>query len=355
MEIYPRIEIDINKIKHNTQVLVGLAKESNINITGITKVFCGLKEIAHAMVAGGVTMLGDSRVENIKKLESIDIKKLFLRLPMISQAMEIVKYTDISLNSEISTIKALGEAALKLNKVHSIILMIDLGDLREGVLIKDALKTVEAILKIEGIKLIGLGTNLTCYGGVIPQKDNLEILVDINKKIESKFNISLSIVSGGNSSSLYLLEKKEIPSRINNLRLGEAIVLGRETAFGNRISNTYEDAFILKAEIIELKEKPSVPTGTLGVNAFGEKPNFEDKGIRKRAILAIGRQDISVEDIAPKDSKVGIIGASSDHLIVDITDCSHKYTVGDKLDFTINYGSLLKIMSSEYVYKKFIK
>ncbi|MFT9496130.1 ornithine racemase Orr [Anaerosolibacter sp.] len=354
MQICPRLEIDINKIKHNSLTLTKLCKEKGIDVAGVTKVFCGIPEIAQALVHGGITMLADSRIENLKKLQEMDAQKLLLRLPMISQAKETVRYADISLNSEIKTIAALDAAAKELERMHNIILMIDMGDLREGVWQDQIENTISEILLFENINLLGIGTNLTCYGGVIPNRINLGRLVEIAEIIEDKFNISLNIVSGGNSSSLYLLEKEEIPHRINHLRLGESIVLGRETAYGNSIADTYQDAFTLVTEVVELKEKPSVPIGEIGMDAFGNKPVFEDRGLRKRAILAIGRQDIAVQNIIPLDPNMMILGASSDHLIIDVTDCTKEYMVGDEVRFHIEYGALLQVMTSEYIHKKLL-
>ena len=148
-----------------------------------------------------------------------------------------------------------------------------------------------------------------------------------------------------------LVEKNEVPKGINQLRLGEAIVLGKETAFGKRIENTYDDVFTYLAEIIELKEKPSVPIGETGIDAFGEKPVFTDRGVRKRAILASGRQDLKVEGIKPRDKDAIVIGASSDHLIIDVSDCRKEYRVGDIMEFDMNYGALLAAFTSEYVEK----
>lgn len=351
MLLCPRLEIDTNKIMNNTKVLANLCSNNNIKIAGVTKVFCGEPKITKAFLDGGVEYLADSRIENLKKLRDINVKKILLRLPMISQVDEVVIYSDISLNSEINTIKKLSEAALKQNKTHEIILMIDLGDLREGIWPENVLDTVEKILSFSGVKLIGVGVNLTCYGGVIPSTDNLGKLVEIAENIEKKFDIELQLISGGNSSSLDLLQKNNMPSKINNLRLGESIVLGRETAYGNPIENTYQDAFTLVAEIIELKEKPSIPIGEIGMDAFGNKPVFEDKGLRKRAILAIGRQDVNPGNLIPLDKDIEIIGASSDHLIIDVTDSDKNYKVGDEIRFNIEYGALLQLMTSEYVYK----
>jgi predicted amino acid racemase len=355
MSICPRLEINIKKVQHNTKVLADKLKKHHIEIAGVTKVFCGLPEVVEAMIEGGVKYLADSRIENLFKLRDKQVKKWLLRLPMQSQVREVVKYADVSLNSEITTIRKLSEEAVKANRVHGIILMVDLGDLREGLWQDKVEEAVQEILKLEGVKLIGVGTNLTCYGGVIPNRDNLGKLVEIAEKLEKRFDIELSIISGGNSSSLDLLEKKGIPKRINNLRLGEAIVLGRETAYGNPIEDTYQDAFQLIAEIVELKEKPSLPIGEIGMDAFGNKPIFEDMGIRKRAILAVGRQDVNPDSITPTDDKIRIFGASSDHLIIDVTDTDRDYKVGDEISFNIEYGSLLRLATSEYIYKKLNK
>lgn len=203
--------------------------------------------------------------------------------------------------------------------------------------------------------MIGIGTNLTCYGGVLPSTKNLGILRDIAIEIENTYNMSLEIVSGGNSSSIYLVQNKQIPDKINSLRLGKAILFGTEFAYGKRIENTYGDVFKLHAEIIEIKEKPSVPTGEIGLDAFGEKPIFIDRGIRKRAILGIGKQDVRVDNIIPRDSDIIIIGGSSDHLIVDITNCKNQYDIGDILEFYIHYIGVLQAMTSEYIDKVLIE
>jgi predicted amino acid racemase len=270
---------------------------------------------------------------------------------MKSEVEEVIKYADISLNSEIDTIKSLSEEAKKQRKIHEIILMVDLGDLREGVLKEDVIPIVEQIVKLEGIRLRGIGTNLTCYGSVIPTPDILEELVEIKNSINKKFNLNLDIVSGGNSSSLYLVQNGLIPRGITQLRIGEAIVLGRETAFGDRIPHTYDDVFTLEAQIVELKEKPSYPRGILGMDAFGERQVYVDRGIMKRAILAIGRQDVNMNDLIPIDSSIELIGSSSDHLIVNVTNSTYPYKVGDIIKFKLRYGGILSCSTSEYVEK----
>ncbi|MBK5241764.1 ornithine racemase Orr [Clostridium sp.] len=348
---YPCVEVDLVKLTHNAKKVLAMCNEKNIDVTMVTKVFCANKPIVEAILSAGVKSVADSRIMNLKKMNDLNCTKMMLRIPMISEAEEIVRYSDVSLNSELATIVKLGHAAKDSNKTHNIILMVDLGDLREGVLIQDLIKTVEKIIEIDNVKLIGLGTNLTCYGGVIPDRENLGKLIELKLDVEKTFGLNLSVISGGNSSSLYMVMNDTMPKEINQLRIGESIVLGRETAYGLHVPNCYEDAFILKGEIIEIKSKPTLPRGTIGMDAFGNKPDFKDDGIRKRAIIAVGRQDIRLEGLTPMDKNISIFGASSDHLIIDVTDCEKELTVGDIVDFKIDYGCLLAAMTSPYIEK----
>ncbi len=351
--MYPRLVIDKTKLTDNVKAMVKRCKANNLTTMGVTKVFCADSQLTQCYIDGGVDYLADSRLLNLKKLAAFDIEKVLLRLPALSEAEQIVEYSDITLNSEITTIKALGKAAQDKNKVHKIILMVDLGDLREGIWPTDFDQIVTDIKAVKGIELFGLGVNLTCYGGVIPTVETLSKLTDLAARLSEKHGITVKILSGGNSSSVYLLDKGEMPAAINNLRLGESIVLGRETAYGDTIVGTHTDVFKLEAEIIEKKLKPSLPIGKIGMDAFGNTPSFVDKGERVRAILAIGRQDVHIDNLIPEDKAISIFGASSDHLIVDLTDVADKYQVGDIVRFDIEYGAMLALMTSPYVEKTY--
>lgn len=351
---YPKITIDLQTITNNVKTIVALSKNKDIEVAGVTKVFCGNPEIAKAYMKGGVSYLADSRIQNLKRMKDLNIPKIMLRLPMISEAADIVEYADISLNSELDTIKTLSEKAVEKNKVHKIILMVDLGDLREGYYDEESLfESIEEIIRLKGVKIIGIGTNLTCYGGVIPSKEILNELSILEEEIKNKFNLELEIISGGNSSSIHLLEGNNT-SGINHLRLGESLVIGTESAYGNQVAGTSNDAFKLLTEIIEIKEKPSLPTGKIGRDAFGNVPTFTDRGIRKRILCAVGKQDIDFESLYSVDQGIIILGGSSDHIILDGSDSKVDYKVGDIIEFRLSYVSILRGMTSEYIEKKII-
>ena len=350
--MYPRLVIDLKKVKNNLDRITEMVKGSGSSLMIVTKGYSADMEIFKILDGSDIDYLADSRIQNLKKYEGAKKERVLLRLPMNSETDEVVKYADISLNSELKTIKNLNESAKRQNKIHKILLMIDLGDLREGIFFKnedEIYHTVEEILNLKNIELFGLGVNLTCYGAVIPKSDNLSILVEIARKIEKKFDIKLQMISGGNSSSIYLIGRKELPEGINNLRVGEAFLLGGETAYSQKLEGFYDDAFTLEAEIVELKEKQSVPIGETGVDAFGNKPVYEDRGIIKRAIIAVGRQDVDPDALHPIDSKIDILGASSDHLILDTSKSDIKYNVGDIVNFKLSYSSLLRATTSGYV------
>lgn len=349
---YPKIIINTALIGENVKTLVDLCKEENLSVAGVTKGFGAIPQIAKAYIEGGVKYLADSRIENLIRLKEFDIPKILTRIPMISTVKEIVEYADISLNSEIDTINALSEAALEKGIIHDIILMVDLGDLREGYYYKDSLfKAVEKTITLKGIKLIGIGTNLTCYAGLIPSGEILDRLVELGQEIEEQYKLKLEIFSAGNSSSLHLLGKYK-NHRINNLRLGESLMIGKETAYGKQIEGTRDDAFILQTEIIEIKEKPSLPQGELGLDTFGNKAIFVDRGIRKRAICAIGKQDMDFDSLNPLDEDIIILGGSSDHLILDITDSLIDYRIGHIVEFKLSYVGILRGITSQYVTKE---
>lgn len=362
--MYPKLKIDLRKLEGNLNACAKITKEQgNCSLMIVTKGLCADSEMAK-MVAenNNVDFMADSRVKNLASYAKIarenGKKTVLLRIPMHSEIAEVIENVDLSFNSELSTIELLNEEAKKQNKVHDILLMIDLGDLREGIFFQNEElinEAVEKILAMNNINLYGIGVNLTCYGAIIPKNDNLSQLVEIGRKIEAKHGIKLNMVSGGNSSSIYLIDKGELPEGINNLRLGESFLLGNDTAYETKLPGTVSDALILEAQIIEMKEKPSLPIGEVGVDAFGEKPYYEDRGIMTRAIVGVGKQDTDLGSMTPVDDRIEIMGGSSDHIILDVTKCKDDYKVGDIVSFELGYGGMLKVATSPYVEREYVR
>jgi len=348
----PRIEIDLAKIAHNAKNLKRLYGSKGIDIIGVTKGVCGSPDIADTLVKSGISVLADSRISNIRRMREagIEAEFLLLRTPIPSQAESVVKYADISLNSEVTVVKSLSKFAVEYNVTHKIILMVELGDLREGLMPSDLEGTVEEIIDLEGIELAGIGTNLACQGGIKPDEEKMGYLSSLANEVEEKFELTLEFVSGGNSANYTWFMSTEDVGRINNLRLGESIYLGCETLYRTPIPGLFTDAFKLVAEVIESKIKPSVPYGEVCQNAFGNIPTFQDRGQIRRALLGVGLQDVLVSGLTP-GLDIDILTASSDQIIVDAKQIDLK--VGDEVKFSLNYGGLLSAMTSPYVMKKY--
>ncbi|BAK75936.1 alanine racemase domain protein [Pseudogulbenkiania sp. NH8B] len=352
----PRIIIDLDRIEENTSVLVEACRTQGIQVAGVTKSACGSPRVARAMVRGGVAQITDSRLDNIMRLrrDGIAVPLMLIRAPAPGEAEQVVRHADISLNSELQTLQALSRAALQLDVVHDVVLMIDLGDLREGILPHETMDYVEQILALAGVRLIGIGANLACVGGIQPTVDNLSNLAYLADEIRRRHAIELPIVSGGNTFSLPLLEQGQLPAGINHLRLGASIMLAESPTPPGMYEKLHKDAYTLTADVIEAKTKPSRPYGLSGEDAFGRRPVFdgEDRPAR-RLILAMGREDIAPEGLRPSDERLQVLGASSDHLIVDASAAEATYRLGDSVAFTLDYGALLMAMTSPYVAKEY--
>jgi len=350
MKKNPCLVIDLKKLRHNATTIHKLCTARGIEVVGITKGFTAIPEIAQIMIESGIRTLGDSRLDNIQSLKAVGIKAnmILIRTPMFHEVDRVVRLTCCSLNSEILVIQALSAAAVQHGKIHEIILMVDMGDLREGVLPEEAQDTVQQILPLQGIRLRGLGVNFNCLSGILPTPEKMMEIVALSQKIEKEFGIRIETLSGGATSSLELVTKGTIPVGINQLRIGEGILLGHSDIFTD-LEDTFQDSFTLTAEIIELKEKEYTQKGKVGRDSFGQIPSKKVGGMRKRAILAIGKQDVYPDYVTPFDDKITILAASSDHLIVDVTDSSFEYYVGEEIRFKLSYPGILSTTTSKFV------
>ena len=346
----PRLEIHLDKIHRNARTLVERLALRGIDVTAITKATLGSPEIAEQLLRAGVAGLGDSRIENLATMRRARVlaTMTLIRSPMRSQARLVVEHADVSCNTEVDVLQALADAARKAGRIHGVVLMVELGDLREGILPADLPDVVRVVLDLPDLELHGIGTNLACQNGIAPDAAKMAELSRLASSIESTFGVTLAVVSGGNSANLdWALGTADI-GRIDDLRLGESILLGRETLRREPIEGLATDAITLVAEVIESKVKPSRPWGTVGLSAFGVAPEAVDRGDRRRVIVALGHQDTDPAGLTPP-AGLEIVGASSDHLVLDAD--RRPVAVGDELRFVLDYSALTRAMASPFVAK----
>lgn len=353
------IELDRKKLKHNYNYLSGLFSERDIAWGIVTKVLCGNPLFLKEVLELGIMQVCDSRVSNLQVIKELnpEIQTIYIKPPAQTAIPEVVKYADISFITEFETVKALSKEAQKQKKLHKVIIMIEMGDLREGVMRDEFIDFYARIFNLAQIEVIGIGTNLNCLSGVLPNQDKLIQLCLYKELIEAKFNRKIPLVSGGSSVTIPLLFKQLLPAGISHFRVGETLFFGNDIVDNVPIKEMQNNIFRLYAEIIELSEKPLVPEGEMGVNVAGHsiEINEEDYGkTSHRAILDMGLLDVDEKHIHPVDESIKFFGASSDMLVVDIGKNKKNYKVGDLIEFRLDYLGVLSALNSYYIEKRVV-
>jgi predicted amino acid racemase len=360
--------IHTQKIKDNIKNLSSYCEKHNLQWSLITKVFSGDKEfLRHVLttdVIQHINSVGDSRLTSLKNLKELnpDMRTIYIKPPAKMYADEVVQYADISLNSSFSTIFALNEAAKRAKKIHQIIIMIELGELREGVQREDIVEFYEKVFNFSNIEVIGLGSNLGCMYGIEPSYDKLLQLSLYKELISAKFKRELPLLSGGTSITLPLVENKILPPEINHFRIGEAAFFGVTPLTNEKFKNLNTDTFEFTANIIELDEKKIVPDGIISDASIGHTADFDPSQIHKtsnKAILDFGILDVDKEDIDSLDKEISFVGNTSDMLVVDLGENktkrgTQKYHIGDKMRFTPNYMGVARLLNSKFIEKIFV-
>lgn len=352
------VELDTVKLKKNYNHLKNLFEQNNIKWSIVTKLLCGTDSYLREIIDLGIEQISDARVSNLAKIKAIkpEIETIYIKPPAAAAVEDIVRYADITVNTEFATIKLLAEEAKRQNKVHKVLIMIELGDLREGIMGENLMDFYAHIFQLDNIEVVGIGANLNCLHGVMPSEDKLIQLCLYKQLIEAKFNRKIPYVSGGTSVVIPLIDRYQLPKGINHFRVGEMLYFGNNLVTGEDNPNMEQNLFKLHAQIIEITEKPKVPIGALEANPSGEmyEINEDDYGKKSfRAILDIGLLDVSTTDyIIPDDETIELIGASSDMLIIDLGQNKNHYKTGDMLSFNLKYMGALRLLNSFYVEKR---
>ncbi len=353
------IELYRDKLKHNFDFLQELFNDNNIEWGIVTKLLCGHRGYIQEVINLGIREIHDSRISNLKVVKSLDpnVQTVYIKPPAKRSISKLIKYADVSFNTEYATIKLLSDEAVRQKKMHKVIIMIEMGDLREGVVGENVLEFYGKVFELPNIQIVGLGTNLNCLHGVMPSQDKLIQLSLYKQLLEARFNRRIPWVSGGTSVTIPLLLKNLRPSGINHFRVGEILYFGLNLFTMKTVEGMHDDIFKLHTEIIELYEKPKVPIGELAENPSGEiaEINEEDYGKKSfRAIIDIGLLDIAPEYLIPDDEGLEVTGASSDMLVVELGSTNRNYKVGDLISFKLRYMGALRLLNSSYIDKKIV-
>jgi len=349
----PTLEINLAKIRQNTANLVKAL--GAIELAGVIKACQGNIRIAQAFVEGGVQILADVHLQNFVALKKLPVKKMLLRAPLPEEPAGLLSLIDFISVSSLSDINRLRNIAAD-SEEKGLIVNIETGFGREGFEPDEIEHAAELIARTKGVYLAGFATNTACANGQNPlnqlnyftafvnsTKPRGPVACEFPDRIRRNGSLRAArepslrrhpsaplIISGGNSSILPWALRQEIPKEINQLRIGEAILLGHDTASYKAIANNSLDAFRLKVEVVGRRQ-------TNG---------------SKQAVLATGLQDIGAGKLtAIGDGKVNIEKIFSDNLTISFET---NVTLGKAVWFRPDYYALLALMTSPYIKKRFI-
>lgn len=352
----PRLEIHADRVLHNIRALYALAERRGVSVSIVTKGLVGYEPMLRLLRENGVASICEARIDSLKALEEAgmaDCEKWLIRLPLISEASDTVRYADVSLNSELSVVEALSRECARQGRTHRVVVMVELGELREGVMPEDLLSLCEAVERLPGIELYGVGANLSCIYEIVPEADNMAVLAEAAASVEEALGRKLSVVSGGSSSAVRMFEEGTLPGIVNHLRIGESALLGTIACYNVPFAGALTDNFILEAEVIEVKSKPASPWGRKVDLATGRPGRYlaPDAENRVHALIAVGYQDTDIREAFPLDPGLRFEGLSSDCCVFDVTDMEKLPRPGDTVRFSLRYHAMLQAMVADTVEK----
>lgn len=331
------INIHLSKIKYNAVLLQQMLHHRGVRMIPVTKCMAGDAKV-HAMLRElGFDLLAESRLKHIPAQQTPRKDFMLIKGSVPEEAAQTVQKTRVSLQTEMETIRALSAAAVEQNTKHQVLLMVDWKDGREGVLTYEVVSYVKQIVALEGIAFKGLAFNFMCYRQMPPTEEDLPYMHQLIEAVEKDTGIHLHTISGGNSSMLTLAMYQDL-GRINELRVGEAIFRGYETAYNMRLPQLYDNAVTITGRIIEIKPRLDMRT----------------RQSYLQALVDIGQLDTAVDDIMPFDEHLSIVGYTSDVLLLNLGVADY-YQVGDNVTFELGYNALAHSMHSHQLEKHYIE
>ena len=222
------VTLNRDKLIQNFNFLQKLFSENNIEWSVVTKVLCGNETFLKEVLSLPIDEFCDSRISNLEKIKvlSPNSQTVYIKPVPLTFVEDILSYADVSFNTEINTLKLISQKAVSINTVHKTVIMIEMGELREGVVRERLLDFFAKVKDLPNIKIVGIGTNLTCMNGVLPDYGKMKELYECRNEVEQMFGIDIPSISGGASVAIPLIMSGEMPEYINHFRVGETLFFG---------------------------------------------------------------------------------------------------------------------------------
>ncbi len=344
----PQLHVDTGVIGRNTEAVAGLLRGRGLDLVGVTKGCLGEPRVGAAMLAGGAVALADTRDHNLRCLRGALPEAALHRiyLPPVCAPFELGDVTYISSPSGATAVAE--TPALGSGRRRQVVIVVESGDLREGVPIEGLIALAEMVVHDPRLELVGVATNYACFkGGPAGIRESLGTVARAARALRAA-GMPVHRVSGGNSSVLALLrpddpgesahhhagrgssEAEGIPAEVTELRCGEALLLGQDALFHRPLPGC-ACACRLRAEVLE---------------EYTKSPS--SKGER-RLVLGLGSQDLGSGAVRFVEPGLRELGRSGDYLVVESGAGGPRAGIGGVIEMIPSYEALVAAWTSPYV------
>ena len=340
----PQLTIDLDAIAEATRRLTAHLHTRGVSLVGVTKCVDGEPAVGRAILEAGAEGLADSRLASLARLAGQGLGPLTLiRAPQRDELTTAARVADRVLLSDPGAARVLGGHVT--GPPAQILLTVDLGDRREGVL-PEAVPAVAAQLAgLPGISLAGIAVNFACLSGQLPSQELFrqaeEVLAGVAHLCAPEPLLSL-----GGTSVVRHLDGYE-PRFATEVRSGGGPVYGHDFISGCGITGLRRTDPVLSAAVLECYRKPPAPQGPGGLDAFGQVPAVDLPGEDAwYALVALGRRDMEPAGLRPLHPGASLAGATSDVSVLITPEPLHP---GDEVRFSIDYDALVRAVTSPFV------
>ncbi|MGM4914571.1 alanine racemase [Rhizobium sp. 768_B6_N1_8] len=348
------LAVNLKSIEANLQFIKADADRNGLELVFVVKPCHDYAPILQLVDRQAPAYLGMSKIQIARNFSAqLKTPVMTTSLPTALQAEDIVRYSKASLNSDPSILDALDSAAEKHGVKHGYFLMVDVGDLREGVLPHEAPAVMRAILAKRHRNLVfeGFGTNYACANGVQPSHSNLSCLYRLARDLGQE-GISVPKISLGGSSIIHWMSSEILASWPTQVRIGQAALLGTIPVADEPFVGLRTDTLRFCGTIVEIQDKPAGIDGGGAVADLGVAATSE---IRKRAILDFGVVDADPKALIPREAGVRIVTANSDYTVIDVTGSAESLRIGSSIYFDLKYRAMLQGFLSPYLSKRVVE
>ena len=346
---YPRLTIDLDAVAENTRLLAARLLGDGFTLIGVTKCVDGEPRVGQTMLKAGCAGLADSRLPSLARLASASLGPLTLiRAPQPDELEAVAQVADRVLLSDVGAARALGEHAP--GAPIQILLTVDLGDRREGVVPDAAPAVARAIAGLPGVALAGISVNFACLSGQLPTQDLFRQAEAVLAEVAGDCRVEQQLSLGGTCVMQHL--DGYHPRVRTEIRSGGGPIYGYDFVSGAGIAGLERTDPVLTAVVLECYRKPPAPEGLGGLDAFGHVPEVDlPDDDANYALLHLGRRDAEPGGLRPLLPGSYVAGATSD---VSVLITPEPLCPGDTVSFAVDYDALVRAVTSPFVAKEFI-